>query len=342
MSDFGRILVGDPEILKKSYAEFNDIPVDKAYGAAPVLDSIPKQRTIEKPFTLSGRGTFEGKTTTTITFEPTDLEGWWFDRVDKPNELPIRVSIRNVWTTGKIVSNIVMRSGGSHNYVRMVEHIVAMKMAMGIENVMIRIDSGDPPLFDRGSMDLVDAMDTCGRVETERPVKYFTVKEKVTVCWDHGQFLTLEPCTGDNPELTVDCGIKFPTHIGAQRIQFPVTDEWMRYGAVARTNTPYSKVLYCQTLGKLIAEIRNLGYTQENVLIAKKDSYHNEPRLVQENGKSLEAVWHRGVLDMLAAIALIEEGQFVGHITSFKAGHRLDVDMIKQLYLQDLLVPFKG
>ena len=134
MSDFGRILVGDPETVKKSYAEFNDIPVDKAYGAAPVLDSIPKQRTIEKPFTLSGRGTFEGKTTTNITFEPTDLEGWWFDRVDKPNELPIRVSIRNVWTTGKIVSNIVMRSGGSHNYVRMVEHIVAMKMAMGIEN----------------------------------------------------------------------------------------------------------------------------------------------------------------------------------------------------------------
>lgn len=341
MTDFGRILAGDTEILKRSYDEFSNIPVDWDVGPAPILETRPMQRTIEKPFTLSGRGTFEGKNTTSITFEPTDQEGWWFDRVDKPDELPIRCSIRNVWTTGKIVSNIVLRSGGPHNYVRMVEHIIAMKMAMGIDNVMIKIDSGDPPLFDRGSMDLVDGMDNCGRVETDRPVKYFTVKEKVTLCWDHGQFLTLEPCTGSNPQLTVDCGIKFPTYIGEQRIKFPVTDEWMRYGAVARTNTPYNKVLYCKTLGKLIAEIRNLGYTENNVLIAKKDRYYNEPRLVRE-GKSLEAVWHRGVLDMLAAIALIEEGQFVGHITSYKAGHRLDVDMIKQLYLQDLLVPFEG
>lgn len=341
MTDFGRMLTGDPEIFKHSFEEFSTIPVDWDVGPAPMIDPWPKQRTIEKPFTLAGRGTFEGKNMTTVTFEPTDKEGWWFDRTDKPDELPIRVSVRNVWTTGKIVSNIVMRSGGSHNYVRMVEHIVAMKMAMGIENLMIKIDSGDPPLFDRGSMDLVDGMDNCGRIESDRPVKYFTVKEKVTVCWDHGQFLMLEPCTGSNPQLTVDCGIKFPTHIGAQRIKFPVTDEWMRYGAVARTNTPYNKVLYCKTLGKLIAEIRNLGYTENNVLIAKKDRYYNEPRLIRE-GKSLEAVWHRGVLDLLAAIALIEEGQFVGHITSFKAGHRLDVDMIKQLYLQDLLVPFKG
>lgn len=341
MTDFGRILVGDPDVLKNSYEEFAKIPVDWNVGSAPILETRPKQRTIEKPFTLSGRGTFEGKNMTTITFEPTDKEGWWFDRIDKPDELPIRISIRNVWTTGKIVSNIVMRSGGSHNYVRMVEHIVAMKMAMGIENVMIRIDSGDPPLFDRGSMDLVDGMDNCGRIESDRAIKYFTVKEKVTVCWDHGQFLTLEPCTGTNPQLTVDCAIKFPSYIGAQRIQFPVTDEWMRYGAVARTNTPYNKVLYCKTLGKFIAEIRNLGYTEKNVLIARKNRYHNEPRLIRD-GKSLEAVWHRGVLDMLAAIALIEEGQFVGHITSFKAGHRLDVDMIKQLYLQDLLIPFEG
>jgi UDP-3-O-acyl-N-acetylglucosamine deacetylase len=341
MNDFGRMLTGDAEIFNRSFEEFSAIPVDWDVGTAAAPETWPKQRTIESPFTLSGPGTFEGKNMTTVTCEPTDQEGWWFDRIDKPDELPIRVSVRNVWTTGKIVSNIVLRSGGPHNYVRMVEHIVAMKMAMGIENLMIRIDSGDPPLFDRGSMDLVDGMDNCGRIESDRPIKYFTVKEKVTVCWDNGQFLTLEPCTGPNPELTVDCAIKFASHIGAQRIKFPVTDEWMRYGAVARTNTPYSKVLYCKTLGKLIAEIRNLGYTENNVLIAKKDCYHNEPRLIRE-GKSLEAVWHRGVLDLLAAIALVEEGQFVGHITSFKAGHRLDVDMIKQLYLQDLLIPFEN
>ena len=97
-------------------------------------------------------------------------------------------------------------------------------------------------------------------------------------------------------------------------------------------------MLYCKTIGKLFADVRNLGYSDQNILIARKKRYHNQPRLVR-NGKSLEAVWHRGVLDLLAAIALIPDARFVGEITSFKAGHRLDCDLVTQLYLNDSLVP---
>ena len=105
----------------------------------------------------------------------------------------------------------------------------------------------------------------------------------------------------------------------------------------ARTNTPYGKTLYCKTIGKIFADIRNLGYTDQNVLIAGKHKYHNQPRIVR-NGKSLEPIWHRSTLDLLAAIALIPDGRFVGEITSYKAGHRLDCDLITQLYLKDLLM----
>ena len=97
----------------------------------------------------SGPGTFFGKETRKISLEATTLEGWWLDRMDLPNSLPIRVGIANVWTTGQIVSNIVLRSGNSHNYVRMVEHLIALRMGIGIDNVMIRLDSGDPPLLTR-------------------------------------------------------------------------------------------------------------------------------------------------------------------------------------------------
>ena len=50
-------------------------------------------------------------------------------------------------------------------------------------------------------------------------------------------------------------------------------------------------------------------------------------------------MWHRSVLDLLAAIALIPDGRFVGHISSYKAGHRLDCELIRQLYLNQILVP---
>ncbi len=148
----------------------------------------------------------------------------------------------------------------------------------------------------------------------------------------------LAPNTNKIPKLTVDAAVNFSNAIGKQRIKFPVNFANLMTGAEARTNTPYGKMLYCKTIGKIFADIRNLGYTDENILIARKDRYHNQPRIVR-NGKSLEPIWHRSTLDLLAAIALIPDARFVGEITSYKAGHRLDCDLITKLYLNDLLTP---
>ncbi|MFA5689537.1 MAG: UDP-3-O-acyl-N-acetylglucosamine deacetylase [Kiritimatiellales bacterium] len=332
----GRLLAGNQNIIAASYDEFNRIPVDRDLrgqtGGAPRT----AQQTIAQGVTVSGQGTFSRKSVTTITFEPTGREGWWLDRTDQPNSLPVRVAIDNVWTTGSIVSNIVLRAGNPHNYVRMAEHIIALRMGMDIDNLMIKIDSGDPPLFERGSLDLIEALNRAGRKDVDRPIKYVTVKEPVTLGWSAGQFVTLAPPENKTPMLTIDAAVNFSTAIGQQRLTFPVTYENILTGAEARTNTPYSKWIYCKTFGKIFADIRNLGYTDKNILIARRSRYQNEPRLIY-NGKSLEAIWHRSSLDLLAAIALIPDARFVGEITSYKAGHRLDCDLITQLYLHDLL-----
>ncbi len=335
----GTILMGDGEAVKASYDAMNRQTVDWDLSATPTVPLRKFQTTLANTASISGPGTFMNKAMRTITLEPTSMNGWWLDRVDLPGTLPIRVSIANVWTTGQIVSNIVLRSGNPHNYVRMVEHIIALRMGLGIDNVMVKLDSGDPPLFDQGSLDLVEAFDRCGRVETDQPINYVTVKEPVTVGGNYGDFVTLAPPEDlDNPRLTVDCAVNFNTAIGQQRILFPVTEELTRMASVARTNTSYGKVLYCKTIGRIFADVRNLGYNKTNVSIASKKRYINEPRLLHE-GKALEAAWHRSVLDLLAAIALIHNGRFVGRIKSYKAGHRLDCELVRQLYLNQVLVP---
>ena len=333
---WGRLLSGNPSVMAKAQARFHHQPVDWELTNGVDWKYTRKQRTIARPVTIKGPGTFFGKSVRTVTLEPTDLEGWWFDRIDLPNNLPVRVSIRNVWTTGVVVSNIVLRSGSPHNYLRMVEHMIALKLGTGIDNLMIRIDSGDPPLFDRGSMDLLEAIESAGIQELDRPVQYVTVKEKVTVASPGGSFLTLAPCTSAQPVLNIDCAIDFKTAIRKQRIRFPVTPANFKIGAEARTNTSAMKMLYCSTIGKLFADIRNLGYTMDNILVAGRFCYYNKPRIVHD-GKSLEAAWHRAALDLLAALALMEEGMFAGNVVSYKAGHSLDVDMVQQIYRHKLL-----
>lgn len=332
----GTLIAGDPAEARDAWERLTRLPIDEDRLGDPPAPIRTRRRTLAKAVKVQGPGTFFGKETRTIELLPTEREGWWFDRVDLPESLRVAVGIHNVWTTGQIVSNIVLRSGSPHNYIRLVEHIIALRMGMEIDDVIIRIDSGDPPLFNVGSMPLLEAMEEAGMVETGFPMRYVTVKEPVVVSAPGGKLLVFEPMDPARPSLDLDCGISFPNVIGEQRIRLAVNRDTFRRGAHARTNTTAQKKLYCQTIGKIFADIRNLGYTRDNVLIAGKRRYGNTPQLVH-NGKSLEAVWHRAILDLLAAVALIDRGHFLGKISSFKAGHGMDVEAVNLLYRKDLL-----
>ena len=335
----GKLLGGPAAALEEGVRIWRSQPVDwdMMDEARPAM-TRRTQTTIDHPVSVSGRGTFFGKSTRTLTLCPTDMDGWWFERSDLPDSLPVRCSIRNVWTTGNVVSNIVLRSGSPHNYVRMAEHMIALRMGLGIDNLLIRLDSGDPPLFDHGSTELVEALKSAGVRKTDRPASYVTVRERVTLASGSGGFLTLAPADPANPMLSIDAAVDFKTAIGKQRIRFAVDPAKFAYGATARTNTSALKMLYCKTIGMLFADIRNLGYSFDNLLVAGRLGYWNKA-LLPHGGKSLEAVWHRATLDLLAAIALIDEGLFAGEIISYKSGHGMDVDMVQRLYHESLLTP---
>ncbi len=333
---YGKILGGDEESIKAAYGLFAEQPVDQDLPPDPGADLPPEQMTIGGHISVSGPGTFLRHEQSRLVFEPSQRPGWWFDREDLAESLRIPVAVNHVWTSAR---NIVLRSGSPHNYVRMVEHIIALKVGMGLDNVTVHLRSGDPPLFDRSSMDLVEAVEDAGLVHANGTAPYLQVKEPVTLAGPRGSFLTiLPPSEAGDRSLYVDCAVDFKSAHGKQRIRFPVNRATFRQGAYARTNAPLSMLLYCKTIGQIFADTRNLGYTLRNILIAGRWRYLNRPRMVH-HGKALEAVWHRAVLDLLAAVALIDRGRLAGTIVSYKAGHTLDVQMIQALYRGDLLEP---
>ena len=88
-------------------------------------------------------------------------------------------------------------------------------------------------------------------------------------------------------------------------------------------------------------------YMSKETLEYHHDKHHNAYVTTGNNllkgtefeGKSLEAVWHRATLDLLAAVALLDTGRFAGTIVSYRAGHTQDVRMAGLLCLKDLIVP---
>lgn len=333
----GKIVLGHEHAVWQAYERFHAQPVDDVRLCEGPTGYSERRTGIAREAAVTGPGTFYGHAQRTVTFVPSNDAGWWIQRADLKEQLNTLVSIRNVWTSAR---NIVLRSGAPKNYLRMVEHIVALRLGLGIDDLTLRVEEGDPPLFDRSSMDLVEAVDQAGLVERDEPARFVTVKEPVTFGGDRGDFLTFLPPENGEKKLRMDCAIDFKSIIGQQRIVFDVTPETFRYGAFARTNASHRQMLMVKAFGFIFADTRNLGYTQDNILIHGRKKYYGEPRFVQESsGKALEPVWHRATLDLLAAIALLDTGRFVGRVVSYCAGHTLDVRAMAQLYLQDLLEP---
>jgi len=333
----GRMLLGHAAGLPASQDRWAALPVDLVLRAPSDWHPDRQQTTLAAPFQVTGPATYSRRTHSTLRFAPSERPGWWIDRVDLPEQLPIQVSARNVWTSAR---SIVLRSGNPHNYLRMVEHIIALKLGLGLDNILLQIGTGDPPLFDVGSMPLVEGVEKAGIAvqQPPQPLVYWTAKEPVTVLGPNGSFLHLDPAQPGQRHLALDVAIDFPTAIGCQRLQFDLHAAAFRHGAQARTNCSLTEVVFARTLGKLFADVRSLGYTRDNILIAGRHRYLNEARLLH-NGRSLEAVWHRAVLDLIAALSLIDTGRLAGRIISYKAGHTLDVRLVTQLFLHDLLEP---
>ena len=332
----GKTVFGSAASIAAAYEHFRIQPIDEVRLAADRSCPFPAfRRTLEGEAQVAGVGTFQGSRKQTLTFAPSAKRGWWIRRMDLPEQLDTEMDIANLWTSAQ---NLVMRSGSPHNYLRMVEHIVALKVGLGVDDVLLKVNSGDPPLFDQSSLPLIKAMEHGKICDTSEPASYVTVKEPVAFGGGRGDFLLFLPAENGERNLRIDCAISWNTVIGDQRVLFDVTPETFRYAAFARTNATRKQYILAKTVGKLFAATRNWGYNEKNILIHGRRRFYTEPRF-KVGDKFLEPVWHRATLDLMAAIALAGPERFVGTVVSYRAGHTLDCDAIRALKRNDLIVP---
>lgn len=328
-----RLVSGDAAAFDAARRRFNAQPVDDIRLSDSSGWSV-KRTTLSGEASVAGVGTFRGSEKRTITFAPSDRPGWWIRRTDMPEQLDTAVDIANLWTSAR---NLVLRSGSPHNYLRMVEHIIALKGGLGLDNVVIKTNSGDPPLFDASSVPLVKAVEHAGIIQTDQDATYVTVKEPLAFAGTRGDFLMFFPDDGSK-KLRLDVAINWRTIIGDQRIVFDVTPEIFKYGAYARTNATHRQYQLAKTVGWLFADTRNLGYDKDNILIHGRKRWYGEPRFPLEGtNRFLEPVWHRATLDLLAALSLTGPDRFVGTVVSYRAGHTQDCDAVRCLYRNNLL-----
>ncbi len=172
-----------------------------------------KQTTISKPISLSGVGIHTGKKVN-LTFKPAAANhGYAFCRIDLEGK-PIIEADANLVVNTQRGTNL-QKNGVD---IQTSEHVLAALVGLQIDNVLIELDSQEPPIMDGSSKFFVDALLEAGIEELDAERYEYIVKENITYsCEETGSEITVIPSEKYEVTTMVDFGTKV---LGTQNATF--------------------------------------------------------------------------------------------------------------------------
>jgi UDP-3-O-[3-hydroxymyristoyl] N-acetylglucosamine deacetylase/3-hydroxyacyl-[acyl-carrier-protein] dehydratase len=135
---------------------------------------IIKQRTIQKPVTVKGKGLHTG-IDVELTFKPAPENfGYKFKRVDLESNPIISAVAENVVDTSR---GTTIEEKGVR--ISTIEHVMAALVGMRIDNILIEVNGPETPIVDGSSIMFVNALKEAGVVDLEADRKFYEIKEKI-------------------------------------------------------------------------------------------------------------------------------------------------------------------
>ncbi len=274
------------------------------------------QRTILKPFTLSGVGLHKG-THVNVHFKPAAAnEGIRFVRVDLPGKPAIQLGEACVVTD----PNITRCTAISNQDVMIVtvEHLTSVLWGVGIDNLIIEIDGDELPGLDGSGIEYLKAFKNAGIQEQNAPKQSYRIQEPIGVSQD-GSSLLITPADDFRISYTLNYD-----HPGLKSQYYSlVLDERSFEREIAPCRTfvleKETKALRAQGLGKGANHINTLVVGDSGVL-------DNTLRFPDE------FVRHK-ILDCIGDLFLLGF-PIKGHIFATKSGHALNRQLLKKIAQQ--------
>jgi UDP-3-O-[3-hydroxymyristoyl] N-acetylglucosamine deacetylase/3-hydroxyacyl-[acyl-carrier-protein] dehydratase len=276
---------------------------------------IRQQRTIKGSFTYEGTGLHTGKPVRTVFHPAPPFAGIRFRRVDLSPAVEIPANVDFI-SEGEIRRNTTLDNDGV--VVHTVEHILAAASGLQIDNMIVDIDSDEPPEPRDGSCaPFVDALQKIGIENQGIPGRFLKISTPVAFSGGDGIELYALPYDGFKVSFTID----YPNpHIGIQYASFDVTPElFVREIAPARTFVLWSDVEVLKSQGLI------KGGSLDNAIAVDADGIVNKVPLRFSN----EFVRHK-ILDLMGDLTLVG-APIEGHIIAVRSGHKHNLGFAKLL-----------
>jgi UDP-3-O-[3-hydroxymyristoyl] N-acetylglucosamine deacetylase len=247
-----------------------------------------------------------------MTIRPAGVdEGIVFVRKDLPQSNRISASVHNVADT-----TLATTLGTNGTRVLTVEHLLSAFNGMGVDNALVEVDTFEVPIMDGSALPFVSLIRDSGLKSQNKAKKYLVIRKPISI--SDGE------CTAMfNPsprfEITYKIDFNHPA-VGRQSYHVVLSNgAYEREICAARTFGFLRDVEYLQAKGLA------LGGSLGNAVVLDDEKVINKEGLRCPD----EFVKHK-ILDAIGDLYLIGT-PIIGHFVAYKAGHKLNIQLLKEL-----------
>jgi len=295
-----------------------------------------KQKTIQKEVKLSGVGIHTGNTVN-MTIKPAPVNhGFAFSRIDLEGAPIIAAKAEYVVNTQRGTN---LEKNGVQ--IQTSEHVLAAAVGLDIDNLLIELDSSEPPIMDGSSKYFVEALERAGIEEQSADIEEYVVKEIISFKDETtGSEIILMPSDEYQVTAMVDFGTKI---LGTQNANLEKISDFKSEIADARTFSFLHEIemLLEHDLIKG-GDLNNaIVYVDKQLSIETmeklKKAFNKEDIAVKPNGIldnltlhwANEAARHK-LLDVIGDLALVGI-RIKGKVIANKPGHLINTTFAKKL-----------
>lgn len=274
---------------------------------------MQQQQTLREPVRFSGTGLHSGSRVNLTLAPAPPNAGIRFRRVDLDGCPEIEARIENVVETTRSTT-----LGKGTTRVHTVEHLLAAFAGMGVDNAVVELDAGEPPISDGSAREFSRMIASAGVVPQGEPRDPCVIATPFEL--QSGEtYLSVFP----HDRLRVSCTSADKQGRFTQFASVEVAPEtWQREVAPARTFCFFEEIEYLMRNGLI------KGGSLENAIVIRDDAVlTTEPLRYQD-----EFVRHK-ILDLVGDLYLLGR-PLQAHVLAIRPSHSANCELVRQISLQ--------
>ncbi len=275
--------------------------------------SLLTQKTINKKFSVSGIGVHTGlKVNMNVLPAPVN-SGVIFKRIDIKNNNTVIPNYRNV-----VDATLCTTISNEYNVkVSTIEHLMGALYGLGVDNVIVELDSQEVPIVDGSAKKFVELILDSGFKNYEEPIKLIKVNSKIEFTEGY-KTISIDK---SNVSSEIDFEIKYNNPlVKTQRNKVSLFEDDLKDIYNSRTFCLYEDIKKLEALGL------GKGGSLDNAIVVKNNSILNKEGLRNK----LEFVNHK-ILDCMGDLYL-SGYRIIGSLKCSQGGHSLTNKLLKKLF----------